>query len=562
MRFRLLTLAALAGTGVLCLRVVPPGSAGGAIRRLTELKLATSKPGHVFSTDEHVKLGVAGMSDGAMLEISKSDAEGRSLGAVNAAVSGGVADLGEMPAGWYHLTAKDDASIDIAVARPRPVQGFRDDSPYGLVAPPHEADEWPLLSGMGAAWLQWSAAWAYMEVQPGVFWYMPNAPKSYGDPEGYVKDANKIGVRTSLQFRTVPPWASKGQIGSYKGTNESNADSYPPDEQHWDAFDKFVATVVERFKPLGVSHYEVWSEAEGSLFKHWETPKYPKIEAYQKMLQHTRKTIKEKDPTAQVMGPGDYIDFLKEAEQGYTAQATFNGKPDEYAGKSISGIGKAVDMISGHFYWTDWQSRPRTHWGPEEQNPGRKPSSLKEMIAEAQQLGGSRPVWITEVGYGSAVSDETPDKVAGNEDTQASLLVRYFLLSRAWGAKKTFWYVWKDRKAATGNLGTSYGLLRPDGTVKPSYMAYRTMTERLEGLPNIRVAESGPNRWIVHLTGPRTVVVVWQLKSDGKPEEFTLPWPKVRVTQRDGTSTVETPVDGKVHVALRSGEPVYLDQAP
>jgi hypothetical protein len=470
-----------------------------------------------------------------------------------------------MEAGWYHVAANgaSGGGVDFGVARPRPPAPFRDDSPYGVVAPPHVEKEWPLLAEMGAAWLQWSATWAYMEMQPGLYWYKPNAPKQYGDPEGYIKNSNKHGIRTVIQFRSTPTWASKGSIGSYKDSGQAKSVMFPPDDDHLDDFEKFIGEIVKQFKPLGVHHYELWSEAQGSLFKGWETPRYPKVEAYQKLLQRARKAIKANDPSGQLIGAGDdSMEFLRDIESGHTAPEKHNSRPSDYAGRRLSGIGQAVDIVSGHFYWTDWVSRPRTHWGPEQSNPGRRPNTLKDMIADAKEIAGSRPLWITEVGYGSAPSSETPDEIAGSENDQANLLVRYFLLSRAWGAKKTFWYTWKDRKAADGKLATSYGLLRDDGTVKPAYTAYRTMTERLEGLNTLKLTESGPNRWIVHLSsGPRTVVVVWKLKADGRPETLTLPWKKVRVTRRDGSTSALEAEGGKVKVELRSGEPVYLDDA-
>ena len=558
MRVRSIALAALMSAGAAEFGRMPHGPHVG-------VRLSTDRVGHVFLTDEDVRLTVSGAPEGSYLRVTESDAGGRPVGRHESPVTASTIDLGEMPAGWYHVEpdGSPEGSVDLAVARRRADPSFRDDSPYGVVTPPANEKEWELFSQMGAAWVQWSAAWAYLEVQPGVFWFTPGAPKQYANPDTLVEEANKHGVRTVIQFRTVPPWAAKGRIGSFKEAGETRGDTFPPDEEHWDAYDKFVETVVGRFKSQGVHHYEVWAEAEGSLFKNWSTPKFPKVEAYQRLLQHTRKAVKAKDPEGKILGPGDFVPLLREAEQGYTAPAQENRKPNEYAGSSLPGIGKAVDIVSGHFYWTDWQAHPRTHYGPEEINPSRRPTSLKEMIADAQELAGSRPVWISEVGYGSGVSVETPDNIgAADDDEQANLLVRYFLLARAWGVKKMFWYTWKDRPGANGALQSSYGLLRRDGTAKPAYTAYRTMTERTEGLSNIRLYEHGPNRWIVHLTGPKTVVVVWKLRADGKPETLSLPWSKVRVTERDGKSTVETPENGKIHVTLRSGEPVYFDEAP
>jgi hypothetical protein len=560
MRDRALAIAAVAAlTAAMVERNLPP-----AASPKSELKITSKRPGHLYLTDEAVSLSVDGIADGAKISIEKTDPAGREEGKQVVTVNGGAVSLGKLEAGWHHLSATADGAsdtVDIAVARPRQKQSFRDDSPFGVVSLPATENEWPLLADMGCAWVQWSMTWAYHETQPRVYWFDSRAPRAYSGREEIVRTSNRYGIRTVLQFRSTPLWASKGRIGSYKGPEQARTVMYPPDDDHWDDYEKFVGQVVDRFKPLGVHHYEVWSEADGSLFKGWETPPFPKVEAYQKLLKHTKNAVKANDPEGRVLANGDVsIRMLKNAEEGYTAPSTFARKPDEYAGSNLPGVGKTVDIVSSHPYWTDFASRPRSHYGPEERNPGHQPSMLKETIQDSNEFARGRPQWITEVGYGSAKSGETPDNVASTEDGQASLLVRYFLLSRSWGARKTFWYIWKDR--ATGNdLASSYGLLRADGTVKPAYLAYRTLTEKMEGL-DWTIHEGGPDRWIIFGTGPRTVGVVWRLKAGNKPDTLTLPYKMVRVTRRDGETYVVKPVNGKIQVQLRSGEPVYLDEAP
>src|SRR5262249_43426444 len=158
--------------------------------------------------------------------------------------------------GWYHAEAvgqPKENGVDLAVTTPAPEPAFRDDSPFGIVAPPLVESEWPLFGEVGVAWVQWSAPWAYMEIQPGLYWHKSGAPK-YADYDGFIKNANKYGVRTLLQIRTTPRWANKGKIGSFKDAGETRTDAFPPDEEHWGDLEKFVGEVVDRYKPLGVNH--------------------------------------------------------------------------------------------------------------------------------------------------------------------------------------------------------------------------------------------------------------------------------------------------------------------
>jgi hypothetical protein len=529
-----------------------------------QAELITNRVGNVYTTDEEIKFRTDGLDNGAKLRISLTDAAGRPAAfpdqkmSREATVENEAISVGKLSPGWYRLNADPPdgktVRVDIAVARPRAVSDFRDNSPFGTARAPLATGEWDLFQDMGVAWIQFAIPWGWAERQPGAYWFTPGAP-DYGY-DVTVKEATNRKMRVIIHLRSVPRWANRGQIGSYVG-EETRTEMYPPDDDHWDDFEKFIGVVAERFKPMGVRHYELWSEAEGSFFKGWNTPRFPKIEAYQKMITRTRSALRAHLPDAVLIAPGDIpVNFLTDAEEGYTEPQSSN----PYAGRSLPGIGKnKVDIVAGHFYWTDWQSRPRRIWSPEEKNPGRRSMTLQETLADARRQAGSRPLWNTEAGYASARSIETPDQMFATEDEQANLLVRYYMLNLAYGVEKIFWYTWKDTDQ------TSYGLLRSDGVAKPAYIAYRTMTERLEGLKFDRLMESGPDRWIARFTGPKTALVVWNTASGGDSPgqvRVAVPWNRVRITSRDGVETIEESENGKVGLRLRRGEPVYLDAAP
>lgn len=530
-----------------------------------QAELITNRVGNVFSTEEQVTLRTDGLDNNTTLRLSLTDAAGRPAPFPDgkmireATVTNETLSAGRLSPGWYHLSADPPNGktlrVDIAVARPRAASDFRDNSPFGTARAPLATGEWDIFHDMGVAWIQFSIPWGWAERQPGAYWFTPGAP-DYGY-DVTVKEAVKRKMRVIIHLRSTPRWANRGKIGSYVG-DEARSEMYPPDDDHWDEFEKFVGVVAERYKPLGVLHYELWSEAEGSLFRGWNTPRFPKIEAYQKMILHTRAALDAHLPDAVLIAPGDIpVNFLTDAEEGYVEPQ--NGNP--YAGRRLPGIGNnRVGIVAGHFYWTDWQSRPRRIWSPEEKNPGRRNLTLQETLANARRQAGSRPLWNTEAGYASARSIETPDQMFATEDEQANLLVRYYMLNLAYGVEKVFWYTWKDTDQ------TSYGLLRADGTVKPAYIAYRTMTERLEGLKFDRLVESGPDRWVARFAGDgRSALVVWHAGSGGDSSgqvSVSVPWSRVRITSRDGVERVAQSENGRVSLRLRRGEPVYLDAAP
>ena len=232
-----------------------------AVREPFSLKVGA--PGHLFTTDVPVRLAVERSKEGDSYALSVTDAAGRPVSGVGRekrSVQNGMLTLPTLPPGWYHVTATLDdgqsATADIAIARSRAPQMFRDASPFGLAEPPKSQEEWKLCADMGAAWIHWALPWAYAEARQGLYWYMPGAPRYGYEYDDFVLDANKRGIRTMLQFRTTPLWASKGLIGSYMGS-EGRTDIYPPDDQHWEAFETFVGEAVKHYRPMGVRHFEL-----------------------------------------------------------------------------------------------------------------------------------------------------------------------------------------------------------------------------------------------------------------------------------------------------------------
>lgn len=535
-----------------------------------DIVLTCDQPGHVLSTVEDGIIGVQGATEGTLLHLTWVNSLGQTVAQTDCRVTANTIDLGKCPAGWYQLTVHrdgdpKDATIDVAFARPRSATPFDDESPYGLRGVPQTAAEWNLFVEMGGKWVQWSLPWSWAEQQPGKYWYLA------GDPFGYdriVQLSMNYGIRTVLQFREAPAWAHTGKIGSYVGTEPRTA-IYPADDDHWTQFEDFEAEVINHFKALGVTHFENWSECIGSMFRCDDSPNYPKLEAYQKMLLHLRHTIDSRQLNALIVSDGGITAgrALIPVEQGYVEPANYQNSvgtffPSPYAGMTLPGMGnQVVDIVSGHYYWVDWQNRK--FFAPEEGNsyPVYHGQTLMEAVNTTRAWAGSRPIWNTEFGYGSADSGETRYPMFVSEEQQANYLVRFYLLSSAAGIKKNFYYSWRDYMSGTG-LGTSYGLLRPDGVVKPAYIAYRTMTERLQGLTFDALLESGPTYWVVRYTGPRTVIVVWKVTDGRATHDVAVAWDGTRATTRDGAESMLVRKYGTVTVPLNGGEPVFLDASP
>src|SRR6187200_2536882 len=93
---------------------------------------------------------------------------------------------------------------------------------------------------------------------------------------------------------------------------------------------------------------------------------------------------------------------------------------------------------------------------------------------------GAKPLWITELAWGSA----PPDSFGINKGLagQAQMLTKAYkaILDHraAWKIQRLFWYHWRDpqHNQASCSFCGSAGLLNFDRTTKPAYAAFRAFT--------------------------------------------------------------------------------------
>ena len=131
--------------------------------------------------------------------------------------------------------------------------------------------------------------------------------------------------------------------------------------------------------------------------------------------------------------------------------------------QALEGYGAmdAVDIIALHGFPLDWNLWPIDAW----------PAKIEEM----REVAREKPIWVSEVGVSSFGSEEVQawgvDRTAGLLGGLAPRIHWYSLfdLPQAWGATT------RHREAE----GSSYyrhfymGLIREDGTLKPSYDRFR-----------------------------------------------------------------------------------------
>lgn len=288
-----------------------------------------------------------------------------------------------------------------------------------------------MLTELGVSWVREDFHWYRIQPEEDVWdWHFNDA-------------AVRELVRRNINIVAVlggpsAPWATP-----YPGDSTSYASFYAPDT---DAFVRFARAVVTRYRRY-ITHWEIWNEPDNDHF--WKPA--PDPAAYADLLKRTSAAIKEIDPQATVLIGG------------------FNPFDPTFARTVLDdGAWNSFDILAIHPY-VDPLS-------PEEGSIG----SAADAVRVLSDQYGTKPIWVTEIGWASGPCDHDPDGQT-DEQRQANFLVRSLLLLWESGIERVFWYTLKD------DDGNPYGLIRMgDGRLdyrlrKPSFYAFRTLNQQLSG---------------------------------------------------------------------------------
>jgi hypothetical protein len=332
-----------------------------------------------------------------------------------------------------------------AVLAPRPAPAAPDrpvpplgDAPFGLNT--HIATRYPDLASMnvpadvvaqsGAGWVREDIHWFRIQPNPSTWDW------SYTDQA--IRELLARNVKIVAVLGHPPGWATP-----FSGDDPADFSFYAPDPRQFAAFAGAVAQRYGRY----IHHWEIWNEPDNKLF--WKPA--PDPVAYAELLKLASTAIHRADHNAQVL-LGGVNPFNTEFLRGVAA----------------AGAWDSFEILAIHPYVD-----PAT---PED---GNLVAAADGVWTLATQLG-TKPIWVTEIGWASGPSDHDPIGVA-DEQTQANNMVRGLLLLWRAGAQRIFWYTLKDDPGnpyglvALGTGNTDYSRL------KPAFYAFQTLNRQLAG---------------------------------------------------------------------------------
>jgi hypothetical protein len=247
---------------------------------------------------------------------------------------------------------------------------------------------------------------------------------------------------------STPPIGGTTSEGYWRTMLRAMVARYGPGGAYWQG--PYHQQFGVNAKPLPVQSWQIWNEPNLQKF----FAPNPSPGKYAHLLQISHDAIRSKDPKAQIVlagmpfhGDVNAPDFLKSMY-------------------SVPNIKNFFDVAALHPY----------------------APSISEVQQDIQKFrsvmnghgDSAKPLWITELAWGSA----PPDSFGINKGPagQAQLLTRAYKLildhRTAWNIQRLFWYHWRDpqQNQASCSFCGSAGLFNFDRTPKPAYSAFAAFT--------------------------------------------------------------------------------------
>jgi polysaccharide biosynthesis protein PslG len=291
----------------------------------------------------------------------------------------------------------------------------------------------------------------------------------------------RVGAPASRGIRTVPAvWGNPEWVAG----SSSTPPIYGPLAQQ--AWRNFLRALVGRYgpggsywahgyrqqygasaTPLPIHSWEIWNEPN---LKGYFAPE-PSPAKYARLVQISHDAIKSRDPKAQIVLAG---------MAGYAGVTAWGFLENFYA---VPGIKADFDVAALHPYAYD-VDHVRLAIG-------------RFRAVMTNHVDGATPLWITELGWGSA----PPDRFGINKGLtgQQQMLTDSFKLilnhRSAWNVQRIFWYRMRDDPADPSrscSFCASAGLLYYNHSPKPAYNAFKGFTA--ETTPPQASITSGPSQ--------------------------------------------------------------------
>ena len=401
---------------------------------------------------------------------------------------------------------------------------------YGDV---NDAEGLQVMREAGSRWVTTFFVWSTVEPTEGTY--------DWSSFDAKALNASTAGMQVFALFTGNPTWAALSPDGPVSNTL---------------ALVKVTVAMAERYDCDGVD------DAPGSPCVHyWSFYPEPDRESrwghngreFAAMLCQVSPAIRAADPQAQVLIGGLAYDWFVE-DGGPFVRSFLSDTLLRLNATCPGGARAAIDAVAFHYYPISGERWPTI-----------RDKALEIRSVMAQHGVGDLPLMCPEAGYWSS------PKHGSSEPFQAQWLVQMYVRGLSVGIQYMAWYkVYDD--AVAGSEADAFpdrtcGLLRLDGSRKPSYYAYQTMTRELEVARYLRPFTYPTVEGYVFKTPTgREKTVLW-----AQGAALNVPFPyrclylvdklgtRQTIADGDPTNDLDGLVNGRVTLRVRTNDPAYVE---
>jgi hypothetical protein len=292
-----------------------------------------------------------------------------------------------------------------------------------------------------------------------------------------VREARLRGLKVVGILGNSTQWASVAL-----STNPDDWRHSPPKEKEWPAWSNYVKRVVGRYR-TDVQAWQVWENPSAQNFR--SVPR-----TYRALARLAVEAARVSDPNAIIHAaePGGVgLNFVKDL--------TSNGLTPALDGVQVFPVSQwqpgvpspAENFLLPYATLRDKlrvsDGKPRDYW------VGGVSATVKEAPLTAAAAPVVEATTINATPADLAPTDAPATDVAPESDSaysalgQADYLVKSFALALASGAGKVFWNALQDETVSGTAASNGKGLLRADGSRRPSFNALKLLSQNVEGKP-------------------------------------------------------------------------------
>lgn len=356
----------------------------------------------------------------------------------------------------------------IALLKQRDVMAAGEPDRYGIawgngVATPAQMDG---MKAIGVQWVRFDADWS---------WIQRDGRDSYdwSSTDAWVSGLTARGMKPLMSIAYTPAWA--------RPANCMDSDKCAPaNTQDYVDFAGLVAARYANVLNTPNSHaYEIWNEENGSTF--WKPA--PDPVKYGDMVVRTSAKLKEINPNSLVMNGG--------MTSAYTENGNYSSVEWIKELYKQPGFKNAVDAIAVHPYcWVvgfkcptgnaDWSNWSQMFWLTKANAQDKvckvDPCNIRAvMVANGDS---AKKIVATEFGApssgpaaGGNMTEEEQRAELGGDATRIGAFDLFLSYGSMTGP--LFWYNGVNNCDDLNNPECNFGLVKRDGTAKPSYYAYK-----------------------------------------------------------------------------------------